>query len=175
MDTYLVLAGAVGAEPVGIGTTGLHLCQICTAEPYGGQSGSYVSTVDTDTASLEETGEGKATLEGGEVTAEVGNGAELPAYQTIAEHIPESETDLEFVNNPEDEFGAEDEAFAAGGELVTDAGTLRCDLLVLSVEHNSGGESHLEFADVGKEADDATTELLRVSRDAVSCAHCGIP
>lgn len=87
MDTYLVLAGAVGAEPVGIGTTGLHLCQICTAEPYGGQSGSYVSTVDIDPASLEATGEGKTTLESDEVTAEVGSGAELPEYQTITEHI----------------------------------------------------------------------------------------
>lgn len=80
--------------------------------------------MDIDTASLEETGEGKTTLESSEVTAEVGSGAELPAYQIIAEHIPESETDLEFVNNPEDEIGAKDETFAAGGELVTDAGTL---------------------------------------------------
>lgn len=50
-------------------------------------------------------------------------------YQIIAEHIPESETDLEFVNNPEDEIGAKDETFAAGGELVTDAGTLGCDMI----------------------------------------------
>lgn len=79
------------------------------------------------------------------------------------------------MNNPEDEIGAEDETFAAGSELVTDAGTLGCDSLVFPVEHSSGGGSHLEFAGVGEEADAAATELLRVSRDALSCAHCGIP
>lgn len=94
MNTHLVLPSAVGAEPVGMGTTGLHLCQICTAEPYGGQSNSYVSTVDTDTASLEGTDEGKATLESGEDTAEVGKGAELPAYQPRAEHIPRTRQTL---------------------------------------------------------------------------------
>jgi hypothetical protein len=127
METHLVLPGAVGAEPVGMGTTGLHLCQICTAGPYRGQSSSYVSTVDIDTATLEETDEDKAALESGEGTAEVGNGAELPTYQPRAEHIPENETDLEFVNDPEDEIGAEDETVAAGDEMLADAGTLGCD------------------------------------------------
>lgn len=91
MDTHLVLPGAVGAEPVGIGTTGLHLCQICTAEPQGGQSSSYVSTEDVDTASLDRTDEVKATLEGKEVTVGVGKAAELPAYQPRVEHIQETD------------------------------------------------------------------------------------
>lgn len=38
MDTHIVLPGVVEAEPVETGTTGLHLCQICTAEPNGGQT-----------------------------------------------------------------------------------------------------------------------------------------
>lgn len=76
MDTHLVLPGVVGAEPVGTGTTGLHLCQICTAEPNGGQSDSYVSVVtaveDRDVASLETTAEDKVALESDESTAVVG-------------------------------------------------------------------------------------------------------
>jgi hypothetical protein len=80
-DTHLVLPRMVGAEPVGRGTTGLHLCQICTAEPYGGQRISYVSTVDTDTTPLEGTGEGKTALESDEDAAEVEKGAELAVCQ----------------------------------------------------------------------------------------------
>lgn len=75
VDTHLVLPGAVGAEPVGAGTTGLHLCQICTAEPNGGRSCSYVSTVtavgDRDGASLERAAEGETGLESDESTAVV--------------------------------------------------------------------------------------------------------
>lgn len=89
-DTHLVLPGVVGEEPVETVTTGLHLCQICTAEPQEGQSSSYVSVAtaveNRDEASLERTAEDDATLESDGSTALVEKGAELPAYQSRAEH-----------------------------------------------------------------------------------------
>lgn len=72
-------------------------------------------------------------------------------------------------------MGADDETVPTGDELVADAGTLEFDSLVISCEHTPGGESHLEFADMGEEAEDGTTELLFVSQDSVCCACCGIP
>lgn len=85
------------------------------------------------------------------------------------------DTNLEFVNNPEGEMGAEDETAPVDSELVADAGTLEFDSLVLPHERTSGGKSHLEFAETGSQVDDAATELLLVSRDAVRCASCSIP
>lgn len=181
MDTYLALPGTVGAEPVGTGTTGLHLCQICTAEPNRGQSGSYVSTVtaveDRDEDSPEMAAVDKAALESDGSTAVVEDGAELPLYQPKSRkaYPGGGDTNLEFVNTPEGEMGAEDETAPVDSELVADAGTLEFDSLVLPRERTSGGKSHLEFAETGSQVDDAATELLLVSRDAVRCASCSIP
>lgn len=91
-DTHLVLPGTVGAEPVGTGTTRLHLCQIYTAEPNRGRSSSYVSVVtaveDRVKASLERTAEDKAELESDGSTAVVEIGAELPLYQPKSRTYP---------------------------------------------------------------------------------------
>lgn len=175
-----MLPGTVGAEPVGTGTTGLHLCQICTAEPNRGRSSSYVSVVtavgDRDEASLERRAEDKAALESDGSTAVVEIGEELPLYQPKSRTYPGGgDTNLEFVNEPDGEMGAEDEAVPVDSELVGDAGTLEFNSLVLPGERSSGGKSHLEFADMGEKVDDGTTELLLVSRDGVRCASRGIP
>lgn len=81
-----MLPGAVVAGPVVTGATGLHLCQICTAEPTEEQSIPYVSVVidgeDGGTAPLESTPEGTRRVEGDESTAVVEMGAELPKYQS---------------------------------------------------------------------------------------------
>lgn len=79
------------------------------------------------------------------------------------------------MKDPEGETGAEEETPPAGSELVAEADTLELDSLVPFGGRTSGGESHLEFADMGEEADDATTELFVVSGDTICCAPCGIP
>lgn len=80
------------------------------------------------------------------------------------------------MKDPEGEAGAEEETPPAGSELVAEAGTLELDSLVPFGERiPGGGESHLEFADMGEEADDATTELFVISGDVICCASCGIP
>lgn len=79
------------------------------------------------------------------------------------------------MSDTEGEIGAEDETATASDELVADAGTLGFDPLVLFREHTSSGESHLEFADMGEEAEDGTTELLFVSENSVCCTCRGIP
>ena len=79
------------------------------------------------------------------------------------------------MSDPDGKIGAEDETVATGDELVANAGTLGFDPLVLFREHTSSGESHLEFADMGEEAEDGTTELLFVSENSVCCTCRGIP
>lgn len=79
------------------------------------------------------------------------------------------------MSDPEGEIGAEDETVATSDELVANAGTLGFGPLVLFREHTFGVDSHLEFADMGEEAEDGTTELLFVSENPVCCACRGIP